>query len=125
MTMRIICTLLAALVLTGCAEQTPARQNARPEIDKSQRAQSDREVTINRALNATIFKQVSPPTNSVARVLAGPGFNLATWDQKEAAVGAVYGFYFDGKSDSDVVVIADALTGQQIASYNLQGLKLD
>ncbi len=97
---------------------------SRPAVDKSSVAQAKREQLIQKLIVNRIFLKTGVPGN-LPRVWVGAPFYALEFDQKQAFVGVIYAYYFDGFRRDDVVRVFDGYTNKSIGQFTLSGLTLD
>jgi len=98
-------------------ESRNATSNGKPKLDKSERAQSQRKKLIDDLISKGVFQKVEVP-GSAPRVWVKPLFYESDFDQKEAFVGLVYSYYFDGSDELAFVRVLDSRSNKEVGTYS-------
>jgi len=117
-----VAVLVAVLGTWLWLEATPAPRVAPPPgqaiaIDKSSPAQSERKLVIDRLVADGLVRSVDP-RRGVLRVSLRPPFYMLDEQARRKYVEAIYGYYFDGSSVNDTVILRDARHGNEVGRYN-------
>jgi hypothetical protein len=117
-----IAFVVAVLGIWLWIEATPAPRVAPPEgkalvIDKSPRAQGERKAVIDGLLEKGLVRRIDTRSGSL-RVTLRPGFYNLDEHARRRHVEAIYGYYFDGSSVNDTVILRDARHGNEVGTYN-------
>lgn len=86
-------------------------------IDKSARAQSERKAVIDGLLEKGLVRRIDARRGSL-RVTLRPGFYNMDAETRRRNVEVIYGYYFDGSSVNDTVILRDARHGNEVGTYN-------
>jgi hypothetical protein len=62
---------------------------------------------------------------NIVRVVVTPKFMSLDFDDKKRFLGPIYGHYFDGCGDSDVIMLVDSKMGKKVGTYGKYGLNFD
>jgi hypothetical protein len=119
------CGIAIIVVVLGIwlwIEATPAPRVAPPEgkalvIDKSPRAQSERKAVIDGLLEKGLVRRIDSRSGEL-RVTLRPGFYVMDDDARRRYIDSIYGYYFDGSSVNDTVILRDARHGNEVGMYN-------
>lgn len=98
-------------------QERPAPRAAAPESDASGSTKERRRAMIDKCVASGVFERVE--FGGVPKIWVGPGFYALPFDAKQAFVGVVYAYSFDGDNYSDAVILRDAHSGRQVGSYAL------
>lgn len=94
-------------------------------IDKSEAAQKKRYELIQNLMNERVFAKIETPAKA-PHVWVAPRFYALDFDDKQAFVGVVYAYAYDGSDPYDLVVLKDSRSGKDIGTFTKAfGLKLD
>ncbi len=67
------------------------------------------------------FQKIENRGGGLVRVWTGPNFDSLRIDTKQAFVGVVYAYYFDGSNSRDFIVLHDGRTGKEIGTMSKPG----
>ena len=88
------------------------------DIDKSAGTQRERLKLIDDLIREGVFKSHRRGKSGVVRVVVTPKFKALDFDQKNAFVGVIYAYYFDSTAESNLVIVEDSKTGNDIGSFS-------
>lgn len=133
----IVCVLLLAMALPviACSPSNPSHPVLPPKTieispeeaqaayqEELARQQRERELQakrldfISEAIRLGIFYKVEKP-GKYAQVWVSPKFYGLTYDDKSTVVNVVWAYYLSRDSESNLVMLADGLTGKEIGKY--------
>ncbi len=118
-----IAFVVAVLGIWLWIEATPTPRVAPPPdqalvIDKSARAQSERKAVIDGLIEKGLLRRIDPERGGTLRVSLRPGFYNMDEDTRRRYVDLIYGYYFDGSSVNDTIILRDARHGNEVGKYN-------
>jgi hypothetical protein len=115
--------VIAVLGVWLWVEATPApRVKPAPSlaiaVDQSANAQTARKASIDRFIAEGLVRRVEPGRRGELKVSVRPGFYALDEEMRRQTVDVLYGYYFDGSSVNDTVILRDARHGNEVGQYN-------
>jgi len=118
----LMCLMTAAWTVNNSA-YVGATQT--PKQDKSPATQAKRLDFIKRLQASKFIGDVQPPRNGIVRAFVTPSFMAGDYKDKANVVSVIYLYYFDGTKSTDLVILLDSKSGNEVGTYGLtRGLKM-
>lgn len=125
----LISVILAAMLLSACGAPTTTPTPTKPApapVKVSPELQQKRLALIEDLISEGVFHKVEKPA-TYPHVWVTPLFHSLDFDDKQAFISVVYAYYITKDPASDIVVLYDSKTGNEVGTYAevYSGLKLN